>query len=101
MSVDAVIEGLNIYRAVEACGERVMSNWSATSNEPDMREGFGQIAKREANHARALASRIVDLGGTVGRTCLDDSLADFVSEAEKPMSDEDRLSLFNSFLNGA
>jgi len=100
MSVDAVIEGLNIYRAVEACGERVMRHWAATSDDPDMRKGFGQIAQREANHARDLAARIVDLGGSAGPTCVDDSLAEFVAEAERPMSDGDRLGVFNSFLNG-
>ena len=101
MGVEAVIDGLNVYRAVEACGERVMSHWAATSDHPQMREGFGVIATREANHARALASRIVDLGGATAPTCVDDALAEFVSEAEKPMSDGERLRLFNSFLSGA
>ncbi len=101
MSIEAVIEGLNIYRAVEACGERIMSHWAAASEDPQMREGFGKIATREANHARDLALRIVDLGGAPGPTCVDDALTEFVSEAERPMSDGDRLLLFNSFLNGA
>lgn len=101
MSIEAVIEGLDIYRAVEACGERVMRTWAAASNDPDMSAGYAQIAEREANHARDLAARILDLGGTPGPTCVDDALAGFISDAEKAMSDEDRLGLFNSLLNGA
>jgi hypothetical protein len=101
MSNEAVIDGLNIYRAVEACGERVMSHWATTSDDPQIREGFAAIATREANHARDLASRIVDLGGATAPTCLDEALAEFVSAAEMPMSDGERLGLFNSFLSGA
>ena len=101
MGVEAVIEGLDIYRAVEACGERVMRAWAAASSDPEMSAGYAQIAEREANHARDLAARVIDLGGTPGPTCVDDALADFISEAEKARSDEDRLELFNSLLNGA
>ncbi len=67
MSVEEVIEGLNIYRAVETCGERVMRIWAETTAEDEIRQGFAATAEREGNHARALAERIVALGGSPAR----------------------------------
>lgn len=102
MSVDAVTEGLNIYRAVEACGERIMGHWTATSNDPGMRTRALARSRSARRTTRALWRHgSLILGGRVGPTCVDYSLTDFVSEAEKPMSDADRLRLFNFFLNGA
>lgn len=100
MSNQAVIEGLNIYRAVEACGERVMRQWADTTPEEHIREGFATIAEREGNHARLLAERIVALGAQPGPSCVDDALADFIAGAEKITGWKERLDQFNALIAG-
>jgi DNA-binding ferritin-like protein len=100
MSNPAVIEGLNIYRAVEACGERIMQHWAATTPEEDIREGFAAIAEREGNHARLLAERIVALGAEPGPSCVDEALADFIARAEDTTGSRERLEQFNALVAG-
>jgi rubrerythrin len=100
MSNEAVIEGLNIYRAVEGCGERIMQRWAATTPEEDIREGFAAIAAREGNHARLLAERIVALGAEPGPSCVDDALADFIARAEGTTGSRERLEQFNALVEG-
>ncbi|MBI5289676.1 MAG: hypothetical protein HY873_11955 [Chloroflexi bacterium] len=100
MSNEAVIEGLNIYRAVEACGERVMRHWAATTPEDDIRAGFAAIAEREGNHARLLAERIVALGAEPGPSCVDEALAGFISRAEATTGSKERLAEFGALVSG-
>jgi bacterioferritin (cytochrome b1) len=100
VSVEEVIEGLNIYRAVETCGERVMRIWAETTPEDEIRRGFAAIAEREGNHARALAERIVALDGQPGPSCVDDALAGFVAQAEATAETQARFDLFNALVNG-
>jgi len=100
MSNEAVIEGLNIYRAVEACGERVMRHWAATAPEADIRGGFAAIAEREGNHARLLAERIVALGAEPGPSCVDEALAGFIARAEATTGSKERLEEFGALVSG-
>ncbi len=100
MSVENVIEGLNIYRAVEACGERVMGMWAETTADAEIRKGFAAVAEREGNHARALAERIVALGGKPGPSCVDDTLAQFVTQAEETKETAARFESFSSLAKG-
>ncbi len=100
MGVQEVIEGLNIYRAVEACGERVMRTWADTTEDDEIREGFAAIAEREANHARALAERILALGGQPGPSCVDDALTQFVAQAEETTETRARFESFNALAKG-
>lgn len=100
MGDQEVIEGLNVYRAVEACGERVMRAWAETSPEEEVREGFAVIAEREGNHARALTERIAALGGQAGPSCVDDALGRFVAQAEATTDTQARFDLFNALVSG-
>ena len=100
MSNEAVIEGLNIYRAVEACGARVMRHWAATAPEQDVRDGFAAIAEREANHTRLLAERIAALGAKPGPSCVDDAVAGFVALAERVTDTNERLAQFSALVRG-
>ncbi len=101
MSVQEVIEGLNIYRAMEACGERVMRGWAESAAEEEIREGFAAIAEREGNHARELAERIAALGGQPAPSCVDDALAGFIAQAEATTESRARFELFNALVNGS
>jgi rubrerythrin len=101
MGVHEVIEGLNIYRAVEACGERVLRQWAETTPEEEIREGFSIIAEREGNHAGALAKRIAALGGQPGPSCVDDALVRFIAQAETTTKTQARFDLFNALLSGS
>lgn len=100
MSVENVIEGLNIYRAVEACGERVMGMWAETTADAEIRQGFAAVAEREGHHARALAERILALGGKPGPSCVDDALAQFVAQAEETTETAARFESFSSLAAG-
>ena len=75
-----IIEGLNVFRALEAWGATLYAAWAA--NEPDarLRTGHLIIAEREANHARLLAERIRALGGEPGPACVDTVLAEQLAE---------------------
>jgi hypothetical protein len=75
-----ILEGLNVFRALEAWGAVLYAAWAA--DEPDARLHAGHliIAEREANHARLLAERIRTLGGTLGPACVDGILAEQLAE---------------------
>ncbi len=100
MSNEAVIEGLNIYRAVEACGEYVMRHWAATTPEDDIRQGFAAIADREGNHARLLTERVIALGAQPGPSCVDEALAEFIARVESATGSRERLEQFNALVSG-
>lgn len=78
----AIIEGLNVFRALEAWGARLYAAWAA--NEPDQRLAAGHliIAEREATHARLLAERLRALGAEPTAACVDAVLADQFAELE-------------------
>jgi len=75
-----IIEGLNVFRALEAWGAVLYAAWAA--NEPDARLAAGHliIAEREATHARLLAERLRALGAEPAAACVDAVLAEQLDE---------------------
>jgi hypothetical protein len=71
----AILEGLNVFRALEAWGAALYAAWAETEPDPELRTGHLIIAEREASHARLLAERLRALGGEAGPACVDDVLA--------------------------
>ena len=70
-----MLEGLNVFRALEAWGAALYAKWAETEPDPELRTGHLIIAEREANHARLLAERLRALGGEPGPACVDGVLA--------------------------
>jgi len=75
-----ILEGLNVFRALEAFGAALYAAWAADEPEARLRAGHLIIAEREANHARLLAERMRALGGTPGPACVDAVLAEQLAE---------------------
>ncbi len=75
-----ILEGLNVFRALEAWGATLYAAWAADEPDARLRAGHLIIAEREANHARLLAERIRALGGSPGPACVDDVLAAQLAE---------------------
>jgi hypothetical protein len=71
----AMLEGLNLFRALEAWGATLYARWAETEADPELRTGHLIIAEREANHARLLAERLRALGAEPGPACVDGVLA--------------------------
>jgi len=71
----AMLEGLNLFRALEAWGATLYARWAETETDPELRMGHLIIAEREANHARLLAERLRALGAEPGPACVDGVLA--------------------------
>lgn len=76
----AILEGLNVFRALEAWGAALYAAWADDETDPELRTGHLIIAEREANHARLLAERLRALGGEPGPACVDDVLARQLAE---------------------
>ena len=70
-----MLEGLNVFRALEAWGAALYAHWAAAEDDPTLRTGHLIIAEREANHARLLAERLRALGAAPQTACVDDVLA--------------------------
>jgi hypothetical protein len=66
-----ILEGLNVFRALESWGATLYAAWAEREPDPRLRCGHLIIAEREANHARLLAERIRALGGEPGPACVD------------------------------
>lgn len=75
-----ILDGLNVFRALEIWGAMLYAAWAAVEPDPRLRAGHLIIAEREANHARLLAERIRALGGSPGPACVDDVLAAQLAE---------------------
>jgi rubrerythrin len=75
-----ILEGLNVFRALEAWGATLYAAWAESETDAAVRDGHLIIAEREANHARLLAERIRALGGEPGPACVDDVLATQLGE---------------------
>lgn len=75
-----ILEGLNVFRALEAWGATLYAAWAAHEPDARLRAGHLIIAEREANHARLLAERLRALGGTPGPACVDGILAEQLIE---------------------
>lgn len=66
-----IVEGLNVFRALEAWGAALYAHWAANEPDPQLRTGHLIIAEREANHARLLAERLRAIGAEPGPACID------------------------------
>jgi hypothetical protein len=75
-----ILEGLNVFRALEAFGATLYAAWAADEPDARLRAGHLIIAEREANHARLLAERIRALGGAPGPACVDGVLVEQLAE---------------------
>jgi DNA-binding ferritin-like protein len=63
-SRDEVISFLDQFRAGEALGEASLGAWVAVCTTPCLRGGLRTVQTREGSHARLLAERIKELGGS-------------------------------------
>jgi hypothetical protein len=72
---DDILEGLNVFRALESWGATLYAAWAESEADPVLRAGHLIIAEREATHARLLAERLRVLGGEPGPACVDRVLA--------------------------
>jgi len=77
---DEVLEGLNVFRALESWGATLYAALAEHEPDPVLRAGHLIIAEREANHARLLAERVRALGGQPGHACVDQVLAKQLTE---------------------
>jgi len=77
---EEVLEGLNVFRALESWGATLYAAWAEHEPDPVLRAGHLIIAEREANHARLLAERVRALGGQPGPACVDQVLAEQLTE---------------------
>src|SRR5499426_142405 len=75
-----ILEGLNVFRALETWGATLYAHWAASEPDPELRAGHLIIAEREATHARLLAERLRALGAEPGPACVDDVLAAQLAE---------------------
>ena len=75
-----ILEGLNVFRALEAWGATLYAAWAANESDPRLRAGQLIVAEREANHARLLAERLRALGSEPGPACVDAILAEQMAE---------------------
>jgi hypothetical protein len=76
----AMLEGLNVFRALEAWGAALYAQWATREEDPALKAGHLIIAEREANHARLLAERLRALGAEPGPACVDAVLAQQLAE---------------------
>ncbi len=79
-----IIEGLNVFRALETWGAELYAAWATHEANARLRAGHLIIAEREATHARLLAERIRALGAEPGPACVDGLLAEQMAEL-KPL----------------
>ena len=77
---EEILEGLNVFRALEAWGATLYAAWADGEDDARLRAGHLIIAEREANHARLLAQRILALGGEPGPACVDAILVEQLAE---------------------
>lgn len=75
-----ILEGLNVFRALEAWGATLYAAWAADEPDARLRAGHLIIAEREAYHARLLAERIRALGSEPGPACVDAILVEQLAE---------------------
>ena len=77
-----IIEGLNVFRALECWGATLYAAWAVREAEARLRAGHLIIAEREANHARLLAERMRALGAEPGPACVDEVLTAQLAELQ-------------------
>jgi hypothetical protein len=77
---EAILEGLNVFRALESWGAVLYAAWAQSESDPHLNAAHLIIAEREANHSRLLAERIRALNGEPGPACVDGVLAEQLAE---------------------
>src|SRR5262249_39073722 len=77
---DEVLEGLNVFRALESWGATLYAAWAEHEPDPILRAGHLIIAEREANHPGLLGARLRAPGGQRGPACVDQVLAEQLAE---------------------
>ena len=77
-----IIEGLNLFCALERWGATLYAAWAAREPDARLRAGHLIIAEREATHARLLAERLRVLGAEPGPACVDELLAAQLAELQ-------------------
>jgi hypothetical protein len=77
---EEILEGLNVFRALESWGATLYAAWAAEEPDARLRAGHLIIAEREANHARLLAERLRALGSEPGPACVDAILVEHFAE---------------------
>jgi len=77
-----IIEGLNVFRALECWGATLYAAWAAREPDARLRAGHLIIAEREATHARLLAERMRALGAAPGPACVDAVLSAQMAELQ-------------------
>src|SRR5262245_50528413 len=77
---EEIVEGLNVFRALESWGAKLYAAWAAREPDARLRAGHLIIAEREATHARLLAERMRVLGVEPRPACVDEILAAQLSE---------------------
>ena len=75
-----IIEGLNVFRALEAWGATLYAAWAERESDPRLAAGHLIIAEREATHARLLAERLRALGAEPAPACVDAILVEQLAE---------------------
>jgi rubrerythrin len=75
-----ILEGLNVFRALESFGAALYAAWAEHEPDPHLRAGHLIIAEREATHARLLAERLRALGSEPGPACVDAVLEEQLAE---------------------
>jgi len=75
-----IIEGLNVFRALESWGATLYAAWAEREPDARLRAGHLIIAEREANHARLLAERMRALGVEPRPACVDEIIAAQLAE---------------------
>ena len=66
-----IIEGLNVFRALETGGATLYAAWAAREPDDRLRAGHLIIAERELTHARLFAERLRALGAEPAPACVD------------------------------
>src|SRR5215468_10065312 len=75
-----ILEGLNVFRALESFGAVLYAAWAESERDPHLRAGHLIIAEREATHDRLLAERLRALGSEPGPACVDAVLGEQLAE---------------------
>ena len=94
-SREEVLSFLDQFRAGEALGETSLGAWIAVSTTDCLRGGLRTVQQREGMHARLLAERIKELGGSISYE-IPESLHDtvMVDAGNADKSDADKVKEF-------
>lgn len=69
---DMLVRFLDDYRAAEAFGAVILTEWAGVAQEPVIRGGLRTISAREHRHSEMLADRLHEIGGACRAEVSDD-----------------------------